>query len=120
MHGRPFPAPDDTSPLTLAPARTSPHAELCTSFGRQSPVKTFTDDKGWVPGFALNEVTGQLYYRDRDASTVVPSVGNQQYSTPLYDLEGNRLPAYDGEDIGLGPFGSGNPAVTASANQRAN
>ncbi|AGJ58034.1 hypothetical protein F750_5605 [Streptomyces sp. PAMC 26508] len=33
MHGRPFPAPDDTSPLTLAPARTSPHAELCTSSG---------------------------------------------------------------------------------------
>ncbi|WP_312855023.1 immune inhibitor A domain-containing protein [Agromyces agglutinans] len=84
--------------------------EYCTEIGQLDPVSTFTDDQGWVPGFALNEATGQLFYRDRDASTVVPSVGNAQYTTPLYDLQGNRLPAYDGEDIGLGPFGSGNPA----------
>jgi len=73
-------------------------------------VSTFTDDQGWVPGFALRESDGALFYRDRDASTVVPSVGNALYTTPLYDLQGNRLPAYDGLDIGLGPFGSGNPA----------
>ncbi|KRE42871.1 immune inhibitor A domain-containing protein [Knoellia sp. Soil729] len=86
------------------------YKEYCTKFASQSPVSTFTDDKGWVPGFALRESDGALFYRDRDASTVVPSVGNAQYSTPLYDLQGNRLPDYDGVDIGLGPFGSGNPA----------
>ncbi len=84
--------------------------EYCTDIRSLKPVKTFTDDQGWVPGFALRESDGALFYRDRDASTVVPSVGNAQYSTPLYDLEGNRLPAYDGEDVGVGPFGSGNPA----------
>ncbi|WP_448808125.1 immune inhibitor A domain-containing protein [Agromyces bauzanensis] len=84
--------------------------EYCTDVAAQAPVSTFTDDQGWVPGFALRESDGALFYRDRDASTVVPSVGNAQYTTPLYDLEGNRLPAYDGLDIGLGPFGSGNPA----------
>ncbi|GAA1793169.1 immune inhibitor A domain-containing protein [Agromyces lapidis] len=84
--------------------------EFCTDIAALDPVSTFTDDRGWVPGFALNEATGGLFYRDRDASTVVPSVGNAQYSTPLYDLAGNRLPDYDGVDVGVGPFGSGNPA----------
>jgi immune inhibitor A len=84
--------------------------EFCTDVPAQAAVSTFTDDQGWVPGFALRESDGRLFYRDRDASTVVPSVGNAQYTTPLYDLEGNRLPAYDGADVGLGPFGSGNPA----------
>ena len=86
------------------------YVEYCTDLPALPPVNAFTDDKGWVPGFALRESDGALFYRDRDASTVVPSVGNAQYSTPLYDLEGNRLPEYDGLDIGLGPFGSGNPA----------
>ena len=82
----------------------------CTDIAAQAPVSNFTDDQGWVPGFALNEATGQLYYRDRDASTVVPSVDNARYTTPLYDMQGNRLPDYYGIDVGLGPFGSGNPA----------
>ncbi|GAA1800776.1 immune inhibitor A domain-containing protein [Agromyces neolithicus] len=84
--------------------------EYCTDIAAQEPVSTFTDDQGWVPGFALRESDGALFYRDRDASTAIPSIGNALYTTPLYDLEGNRLPAYDGLDIGLGPFGSGDPA----------
>jgi immune inhibitor A len=84
--------------------------EYCTDVAAQAPVSTFTDDQGWVPGFALRESDGALFYRDRDASAVVPSVGNARYTTPLYDLQGNRLPAYDGLDVGVGPFGSGNPA----------
>ncbi|WP_127791946.1 immune inhibitor A domain-containing protein [Agromyces sp. LHK192] len=84
--------------------------EHCTDIAALPPVKTFTDNQGWVPGLALRESDGALFYRDRDASTVVPSVGNQPYSVPLYDLAGNRLPAYDGVDIGLGAFGSGNPS----------
>jgi immune inhibitor A len=89
--------------------------ERCTDLPALSPVSTFTDKLGWVPGFALRESDGALFYRDRDASAVVPSVGNAPYTVPLYDLEGNRLPAYDGLDIGLGPFGSGNPADSGVA-----
>ncbi|WP_350348220.1 immune inhibitor A domain-containing protein [Agromyces sp. G08B096] len=99
-----------TYPFTECFILTDPSDEYCTDIPALDPVRTFTDDQGWVPGFALNPQTGQLYYRDRDASTVVPSVGNAQYTTPLYDLQGNRLPQYDGVDVGYGPFGSGNPA----------
>ncbi|GAA4368981.1 immune inhibitor A domain-containing protein [Agromyces bauzanensis] len=100
----------ETYPFTECFTGADVTVEYCTDVAAQAPVSTFTDDQGWVPGFALRESDGALFYRDRDASAVVPSVGNAQYSTPLYDLEGNRLPAYDGLDIGLGPFGSGNPA----------
>lgn len=100
----------ETYPFTECFTGADITVEYCTDVPAQAPVSTFTDDQGWVPGFALRESDGALFYRDRDASVVVPSVGNAQYSTPLYDLQGNRLPAYDGLDIGLGPFGSGNPA----------
>ncbi|MEV1128492.1 immune inhibitor A domain-containing protein [Agromyces sp. NPDC049794] len=100
----------ETYPFTECFTGGDVTVEYCTDVAAQSPVSTFTDDQGWVPGFALREADGALFYRDRDASVVVPSVGNAQYSTPLYDLQGNRLPDYDGLDIGLGPFGSGNPA----------
>lgn len=99
-----------TTPFTECFIKAGPTDEYCTDVAAQDPVASFTDDQGWVPGFALRESDGALFYRDRDASTVVPSVGNAQYSTPLYDLDGNRLPDYDGVDVGLGPFGSGNPA----------
>ena len=99
----------DTQPFTECFTNAA-LTEYCTDIAAQAPVSTFTDDQGWVPGFALRESDGALFYRDRDASAVVPSAGNAQYTTPLYDLQGNRLPAYDGLDIGLGPFGSGNPA----------
>lgn len=99
----------DTQPFTEC-FTDAAVTEYCTDIASQAPVSTFTDDQGWVPGFALRESDGRLFYRDRDASVVVPSVGNAQYTTPLYDLQGNRLPAYDGVNAGLGPFGSGNPA----------
>jgi immune inhibitor A len=99
----------DTQPFTEC-FTDAALTEYCTDIASQAPVSTFTDDQGWVPGFALRESDGRLFYRDRDASVVVPSVGNAQYTTPLYDLQGNRLPAYDGVNAGLGPFGSGNPA----------
>ncbi|MGR0318481.1 immune inhibitor A domain-containing protein [Agromyces sp. ZXT2-3] len=84
--------------------------EYCTDIPALDAVSTFTDDQGWVPGFAVNADTGALYYRDRDASVVVPSVGNAPYSVPLYYLDGTPATDYYGLDIGLGPFGSGNPA----------
>jgi immune inhibitor A len=83
--------------------------EVCNSFGRQHAVSTFTDRKGWYPGI---EVRGDsLFYRDADASTVVPSRDNQPYSTRVVDQNGTPLTDLYGEDIGLvTPLGSGNPA----------
>jgi immune inhibitor A len=98
-----------TYPFTECFTGADVTVEYCTDIAALPAVSTFTDNQGWVPGFALRQSDGALFYRDRDASVVVPSVGNSRYTTPLYDLEGNRLPAYDGLDIGLGPFGSGNP-----------
>jgi immune inhibitor A len=83
--------------------------EECTSFGRQAPVSTFTDNKGWYPGI---EVRGEdLFYRDADASVVVPSRDLAPYSTRVVDQDGNPLTELYGLDIGLiTPLGSGNPA----------
>jgi len=83
--------------------------EECTSFGPQAAVSTFTDAKGWYPGF---EIRGNsLFYRDPDASTVVPSRGNQPYSTRVVDAAGKALTQYYGLDIGYAtPLGSGNPS----------
>jgi immune inhibitor A len=73
-------------------------------------VSTFTDDLGWYPGIEMS-AAGKLYYRDADASTVVPSRGNAPYSTRFVDSAGNPLTEYYGMDIGLAtPLGSGNPA----------
>ncbi|MFC7490599.1 MULTISPECIES: immune inhibitor A domain-containing protein [unclassified Knoellia] len=83
--------------------------EACNTFGTQAPVKSFTDNKGWYPGI---EIRGEsLFYRDADASTVVPSLGNAPYSTRVVDANGKPLPQYYGLDIGLvTPLGTGNPA----------
>lgn len=98
-----------TQPFTECFIVDDPETEYCTDIAALPAVKTFTDDQGWVPGFAVNPATGALYYRDRDASVVVPSVGNAPYSVPLYDLSGNPATQFYGLDIGLGPFGTGNP-----------
>jgi immune inhibitor A len=83
--------------------------EACNRFGKQRRVTTFTDNQGWYPGI---EVRGDdLFYRDADASTVVPSRGNAPYSTRVVDENGRPLTEFYGEDIGLiTPLGSGNPA----------
>lgn len=83
--------------------------EACNWFGRQSAVTSFTDNKGWYPGI---EVRGDnLFYRDADASTVVPSVGVAPYSTRVVDQNGKPLTDLYGVDVGLvTPLGSGNPA----------
>ncbi|GAA2031168.1 immune inhibitor A [Agromyces tropicus] len=99
----------DTHPFTECFTQADPTVEYCTEIPALPAVSTFTDDQGWVPGFAVGP-TGSLYYRDRDASVVVPSVGSAPYSVPLYHLDGTPATEYYGLDIGIGPFGSGNPA----------
>ena len=86
------------------------YTEACNAHGSQAPVSTFTDDKGWYPGFEMRS-NGRIFYRDADASTVVPSRGNAPYSTRFVDSAGNPLTQYYGADIGAAtPLGSGNPA----------
>ncbi|WP_035907564.1 immune inhibitor A domain-containing protein [Knoellia subterranea] len=98
-----------TYPFKECSTRADFTGEACNTFGKQAAVKTFTDNKGWYPGI---EIRGSsLFYRDADASTVVPSVGVAPYSTRVVDADGNPLPQYYGLDIGIAtPLGSGNPA----------
>ena len=39
----------------------------------------FTDELGWVPGIEVRLDLGGFFFRDRDASVVVPSVGGADY-----------------------------------------
>ncbi|MCI0688737.1 MAG: immune inhibitor A [Sporichthyaceae bacterium] len=87
-----------------------PFSEYCTTFPRQKGVTSFSDATTWYPGFELRNETN-LFYRDVDASTVIPSLGNQPYSVRITDPDGTLRPDLYGIDIGVGvPLGSGNPA----------
>jgi immune inhibitor A len=86
----------------------SPSDVYCSSYGNRGAVPAFTDAKGWYPGVELRG--GNLYFRDIDASAVIPSRGNQRYSTRIVDANGNPLPQLYGIDLGNGIIlGSGNP-----------
>ena len=83
--------------------------EYCTSFGSLPAVKTFTDAKGWYPGI---ETRPGLFFRDIDASVVIPNGGNKPYSVRFVHEDGTLATdhPYWGQDIGLGvPLGTGNP-----------
>lgn len=82
--------------------------EYCTAVGAQAPVSTFTDDQGWVAGLEVRD--GQLYNRLRDASTVVPSVGDAPYSTRVVNADGSPATGLYGLDLGFTTLGTGNPA----------
>ncbi|GAA3799518.1 hypothetical protein GCM10022226_18700 [Sphaerisporangium flaviroseum] len=81
--------------------------EYCTQFAPQDPVKTFTDAKTWYPGLESRE--DGLYYRLRDASTVVPSKGNQPYSVRVVNPDGTPATDLYGETVNGFTLGSGNP-----------
>ena len=83
-------------------------------FGPQPAVDTFTDKKGWYPGLEFRPGTGPgtgLFFRDVDASVVVPSLNNHVYTTRIVDKNGNPFTALYGIDVfGTGSVtGSGNP-----------
>jgi immune inhibitor A len=81
----------------------------CNTHARQAGVPHFTDAKGWYPGL---ELRGEdLFFRDIDASVVVPSKDQRRYTTRIVDAEGNPLTELYGTDLGDGIIlGSGNPA----------
>jgi immune inhibitor A len=83
----------------------------CTDFAPQSGVGSYTDAQGWYPGLELRGST--LFFRDIDASVVVPSAGNQLYTTRIVDANGNPILGLYGLDLfgdGSLILGSGNPA----------
>jgi immune inhibitor A len=79
----------------------------CTSFAPQAPVSTFTDALTWYPGLELRG--SSLFARDVDASVVIPSAGNQAYTTRIVDAAGNPVPGLYGLNLGFTILGTGNP-----------
>ena len=65
-----------------------PFSEYCTKVPALKGVPEFTDAKTWYPGFETRG-DGSLFYRDFDASMVVPSKGDQPYSTRVVNADGS-------------------------------
>jgi immune inhibitor A len=89
-----------------------PFSEYCTDYGALPGISNFQDSKGWYPGIEVRGTTTQprFFYKDIDASVVIPSAGNQPYSVRVTDSNSNLLPEWFGADLGLGqPLGTGNP-----------
>jgi immune inhibitor A len=70
----------------------------------QPPVDTFSDELGWVPGIEVRLDLGGFYFRDQDASVVVPSVGGADYDWRVVWPDGTPATDFWG-----GGWGSGNP-----------
>jgi immune inhibitor A len=95
-------------------AADEPFSEYCTDVKALKGVSHFTDAKTWYPGIEVED--GGLYYRDFDASTVVPSKGDQLYSTRVVNVDGTPATELYGTDMGGGHIlGSGNPGDEGKA-----
>jgi immune inhibitor A len=86
----------------------------CNRFGFRWGRARFTDAIGWYPGFEYRpdlDPDDPLFFRDFDASVVVPSKDNEIYSTRITDRYGHVLPSQFGLGLGGGHVtGTGNPA----------
>lgn len=91
-----------------------PFSEYCTQVKALKGVNEFTDAKTWYPGLEVED--GSLYYRDFDASTVIPAKGDQPYSTRVVNMDGTPATELYGLEIGGGHvLGSGNPGDEGKA-----
>jgi hypothetical protein len=83
-------------------------------------VLRFTDARTWYPGIEYRpdlDPEEPFFYRDADASVVVPSKANEIYSTRVVDRNGRLLPQLFGTPFGDGHvLGTGNPADGRPAN----
>jgi immune inhibitor A len=96
-----------TPPLKECVTNADLTVEACNTHAPQAAVSTFTDDQGWVPGLEFRG--GGFFWRDIDASAVVPSRDNTPYSTRIVDADGNPMEAYFGANFGFTMAGTGNP-----------
>ncbi|QYC43361.1 Immune inhibitor A precursor [Nonomuraea coxensis DSM 45129] len=94
-------------------AAGEPFSAYCTDFPAQKGVTTFTDAKTWYPGIEL--LNGGLAYRDFDASAVVPSKGDQTYSTRVVHADGTPAPELYGQVAAGSVLGTGNPGDEGKA-----
>ncbi|KAB8185768.1 M6 family metalloprotease domain-containing protein [Nonomuraea phyllanthi] len=90
-----------------------PYSEYCTELPALKGVRTFTDAKTWYPGLEL--IDGGLYYRDFDASVVVPSKGDQTYSTRVVHQDGTPATELYGQVAAGSVLGTGNPGDEGKA-----
>jgi immune inhibitor A len=90
-----------------------PFSSYCTSFRSQQGTRTFTDAQGWYPGLEYRpdlNPDNPLFFRDADASVVLPSVDSQPYTVAIVDADGNLVEDQFGIDLGGGVLtGTGNP-----------
>jgi immune inhibitor A len=87
----------------------------CTVFGPQAPVSTFSDDVTWYPGIEIRPEIGPfaLFFRDSDASVVIPSDGHQLYSVRFVNPDGSLATSHVLYGLDLGGnlvLGTGNPS----------
>lgn len=94
-------------------AADEPFSEYCTDFPAQKGVPHFTDAKTWAPGIEL--LNGKLAYRDFDASTVVPSAGDQPYTTRVVHADGTPATELYGQKVAGSTLGTGNPGDEGKA-----
>ncbi|HEX6127884.1 MAG TPA: immune inhibitor A domain-containing protein [Candidatus Limnocylindria bacterium] len=89
----------------------------CTTFAPQAGVPAFTDAKGWYPGFEFRP-PGSIFFRDNDASVVIPSSDNAWYSTRITDADGNIFAPFVGLDLWADLFGIPGqpPAILGTGN----
>lgn len=103
---------DDPTTFTLRLGYDPATGEYTTTiqetkvFSADLAVSAFHDSMGYYPGFYFTG-DGYVYWRDIDASAVVPAMDN--YSTKITDLGGNPFYGLYGIDIGGTVLGSGNP-----------
>ena len=97
----------------LGPA-DDPFDLSCNVFGSRRAQESFTDAKTWYPGLEYRpdlDPEEPLFFRDVDASVVVPSRDGEIYSTRIVDANGRLVRDLFGEPVGGGHvFGTGNPA----------
>ena len=101
------------SPTAIPTAASDPYGTYCNRFGKRAPVLSFTDAKTWYPGLEYRpdlDEEAPFFFRDDDASTVVPSLDNTLYSTRVVDKDGTVLYRLFGIGLGGGHVtGTGNP-----------
>jgi immune inhibitor A len=68
----------------------------------QPPVDTFTDHLGWTPGIEVRLDLGGFYFRDSDASVVVPSYEGADYDWRVVWPDGSPATDFYGDGWGSG------------------
>ncbi|HEX4815874.1 MAG TPA: immune inhibitor A domain-containing protein [Nonomuraea sp.] len=94
-------------------AEDEPFSAYCTDLPAQNGVKTFTDAKTWYPG--VEAIGTGLFFRDFDASAVVPSKGDQAYSTRVVHQDGTPATELYGRTVAGSVLGTGNPGDEGKA-----